>query len=144
MIERPPNRPTRALPVLEFAATSSTTGTATPRAAAQPEDARLVEFRPEEQALPRFFVWTLGCQMNRSDSEEMAGRLLAAGCAEVPAIELADLVVINTCAIREAAEQKVIGRQGHLKTLKAARPGDRKSTRLNSSHIQKSRMPSSA
>ena len=38
-------------------------------------------------ALPRFHVWTLGCQMNRSDSEEMAGRLLPAGCAEAAALE---------------------------------------------------------
>ena len=42
--------------------------------------------------------------MNKSDSEEMAGRLLAAGCAEASSMEAADLVVINTCAIREAAE----------------------------------------
>ena len=70
-----------------------------------------------------FHVWTLGCQMNRSDSEEMAGRLLAAGCAEASSMETADLVVINTCAIREGAEQKVIGRQGHLARLKAANPG---------------------
>ena len=75
--------------------------------------------------MPSFHVWTLGCQMNRSDSEEMAGRLLAAGCAEAPTLEAADLVVINTCAIREAAEQKVIGRQGHLARLKAANPGMR-------------------
>ena len=61
--------------------------------------------------------------MNRSDSEEMAGRLLAAGCAEAPSMDAADLVVINTCAIREAAEAKVIGRQGHLNRLKAANPG---------------------
>ena len=53
----------------------------------------------------------------------MAGRLLAAGCAEAPSFETADLVVINTCAIREGAEQKVIGRQGHLARLKAANPG---------------------
>ena len=72
--------------------------------------------------MPRFHVWTLGCQMNRSDSEEMAGRLLAAGCEEAADFEGADLVVINTCAIREAAEQKVIGRQGHLARLKAANP----------------------
>ena len=39
---------------------------------------------PEARTLPRFHVWTLGCQMNRSDSEEMAGRLLAAGCDEAP------------------------------------------------------------
>ena len=63
--------------------------------------------------------------MNRSDSEEIAGRLLAAGCATAPSMETADLVVINTCAIREAAEQKVIGRQGHLGRLKAAKPGMR-------------------
>ena len=69
-----------------------------------------------------FFVWTLGCQMNKSDSEEMAGRLLAAGCPEAASMEAADVIVINTCAIREAAEAKVIGRQGHLNRLKAANP----------------------
>jgi tRNA-2-methylthio-N6-dimethylallyladenosine synthase len=63
--------------------------------------------------------------MNRSDSEEMAGRLLAVGCDEAPSLETADLVVINTCAIREGAEQKVIGRQGHLARLKASNPGMR-------------------
>jgi tRNA-2-methylthio-N6-dimethylallyladenosine synthase len=63
--------------------------------------------------------------MNRSDSEEMAGRLLAAGCPEAASFEDADLVVINTCAIREGAEQKVVGRQGHLGRLKAANPAMR-------------------
>ena len=63
--------------------------------------------------------------MNRSDSEEMAGRLLAAGCAEARPMDQADLVVINTCAIREAAEAKVIGRQGELRKLKAANPSMR-------------------
>jgi tRNA-2-methylthio-N6-dimethylallyladenosine synthase len=94
----------------------------TPRRAAAP-DARVSEYRPDGAALPRFHVWTLGCQMNRSDSEEMAGRLLAAGCEEAPSIETADLLVINTCAIREGAEQKVVGRQGQLARLKAAHPG---------------------
>ena len=61
--------------------------------------------------------------MNRSDSEEMAGRLLQAGCEEAETLESADLIVINTCAIREGAEQKVIGRQGQLARLKAANPG---------------------
>ena len=93
-----------------------------PRQKVRPDDLRLDEYRPEPRALPRFHVWTLGCQMNRSDSEEMAGRLLAAGCEEAADLEQADLVVINTCAIREAAEQKVIGRQGHLARLKAANP----------------------
>ena len=80
------------------------------------------EYLPETRALPRFHVWTLGCQMNRSDSEEMAGRLLAAGCEEAPSIETPTSIVINTCAIREGAEQKVIGRQGQLARLKAANP----------------------
>ncbi len=110
---------TRALPVVDFVPPGA--APAGPRPPA-PADARVAEFRPEDLALPRFWVWTLGCQMNRSDSEEMAGRLLAAGCAEAPGIEGADLVVINTCAIREAAEAKVIGRQGALTALKAANP----------------------
>ena len=114
----------RALPVLDIVPPNLPGGVAGggARRATQPEDARLTEFRPEDQALPRFFVWTLGCQMNHSDSEEMAGRLLATGCAEAPTMEQADLVVINTCAIREAAEQKVIGRQGHLANLKRTNP----------------------
>jgi tRNA-2-methylthio-N6-dimethylallyladenosine synthase len=95
------------------------------RVPASPIDERLIEYRPEVAAMPRFHVWTLGCQMNRSDSEEMAGRLLAVGCEESASFEGADLVVINTCAIREGAEQKVIGRQGHLARLKSANPGMR-------------------
>ena len=115
MIERPPSR-SRSLPILEIAPPPVTER----RSGEAPEDARLGEFRPEPRALPRFYVWTLGCQMNRSDSEEMAGRLLTAGAIESPTMDEADLVVINTCAIRELAEQKVIGRQGHLQRLKDA------------------------
>ena len=51
--------------------------------------------------------------MNRSHSEEMAGRLLQAGCAEATGFDDADLIVTDSCAIREGAEQKIIGRQGH-------------------------------
>jgi tRNA-2-methylthio-N6-dimethylallyladenosine synthase len=82
----------------------------------------LLEFTTDDVALPRFHVWTLGCQMNHSDSEEMAGALSAAGCPEAPSLESADLIVINSCAIREAAEQKVIGRMGHLARLREANP----------------------
>src|SRR4051812_46529150 len=111
---------TRALPVLDVS--PAPTVAAGPLEASDP---RVAEYRPEAPALPSFHVWTLGCQMNRSDSEEMAGRLLAAGCEEAPSMDAADLVVINTCAIREAAEAKVIGRQGHLRLLKSANPGMR-------------------
>jgi tRNA-2-methylthio-N6-dimethylallyladenosine synthase len=118
MLDRP-NR-SRALPVLDLLPLEPAAGV---RAAPTPDDPRLGEYRPDVPTLPRFHLWTLGCQMNRSDSEEMAGRLLAAGCAEAPSLEDADLIVINTCAIREAAEAKVIGRQGALRRLKAANPG---------------------
>jgi tRNA-2-methylthio-N6-dimethylallyladenosine synthase len=88
-------------------------------------DQTLAEFRPETASLPRFHVWTLGCQMNLSDSEEMVGQLLAAGCAPSPTLDEADLVVINTCSVREHAEARVIGRQGLLAELKRRRPGMR-------------------
>ncbi|HEU4671981.1 MAG TPA: hypothetical protein VFS32_03710, partial [Candidatus Limnocylindrales bacterium] len=116
MLERPTT--SRTLPVLDVLPPP-----AARRSAIGADDERLTEYRPEAPALPRFHVWTLGCQMNRSDSEEMAGRLLAAGCEEARSFESADLIVINTCAIREAAEAKVIGRQGALARLKAANPG---------------------
>jgi tRNA-2-methylthio-N6-dimethylallyladenosine synthase len=107
----------RALPVLDIAPRPAP---GSPARVAPPE--RLAEFATDDVALPRFHVWTLGCQMNHADSEQMAGALLAAGCAEAPSIEAADLVVINSCAIREAAEQKVIGRMGALARLRAANP----------------------
>jgi tRNA-2-methylthio-N6-dimethylallyladenosine synthase len=110
------NRPGRMLPVLDPVVTVR------PTAAPAAVDDRLDEYRPEPRSLPPFVVWTLGCQMNRSDSEEMAGRLMAAGCPEAASFDDADLIVINTCAIREGAEQKVIGRQGQLRGLKDANP----------------------
>lgn len=88
-------------------------------------DPRVAEFVTDDMVLPRFHVWTLGCQMNHSDSEEMAGALLSAGCTEAGSIDSADLLVINSCAIREAAEQKVIGRMGALDRMKRANPAMR-------------------
>jgi tRNA-2-methylthio-N6-dimethylallyladenosine synthase len=86
-------------------------------------DPDVAEFRPGRHETPSFYIWTLGCQMNQSDSEEMAGQLLAVGCERASSMELADLIVINTCAVREHAEAKVIGRQGRLAELKRANPG---------------------
>ncbi len=105
------------LPVLDMPAPPSTA----PRPGVRPHDA-LEEYATEDRLLPAFHVWTLGCQMNASDSEEMAGALLAAGCREAGGLEEAGLIVINTCSIRETAEQKVIGRMGVLARRKAADP----------------------
>ncbi len=108
----------RSLPMLELAPAPARDVARTATAS----DPRVAEFLIDDQVLPRFHVWTLGCQMNHSDSEEMAGALLAAGCAEADTLETADLVVINSCAIREAAEHKVIGRMGAIARMKAANP----------------------
>ena len=63
----------------------------------------------------RVYVETYGCQMNVSDSELMLGRLSADGYTEASTPEEADVILLNTCAIREHAEQRVLGRLGELK-----------------------------
>ena len=61
------------------------------------------------------YIETYGCQMNVSDSELMLGRLAAHGYVAVDGPEGADVILLNTCAIRDHAEQRVIGRLGELK-----------------------------
>jgi tRNA-2-methylthio-N6-dimethylallyladenosine synthase len=63
------------------------------------------------------YVETYGCQMNVSDSELMLGRLAADGYVEASTPEEADVILLNTCAIRDHAEQRVLGRLGELKGL---------------------------
>jgi len=65
--------------------------------------------------LPSVYVETYGCQMNVSDSELMLGKLAAHGYVPVDGPEGADVILVNTCAIRDHAEQRVIGRLGELK-----------------------------
>src|SRR5512132_2511039 len=64
---------------------------------------------------PTVYVETYGCQMNVSDSELMLGKLTAEGSSAVDGPEGADVILVNTCAIRDHAEQRVIGRLGELK-----------------------------
>jgi tRNA-2-methylthio-N6-dimethylallyladenosine synthase len=70
----------------------------------------------------RFFVRTFGCQMNEHDSERIAGLLEAEGMERASDLDSADVVVLNTCCIRENADNKLYGHLGHLKSLKDARP----------------------
>ena len=70
----------------------------------------------------RFFVRTFGCQMNEHDSERIAGLLAAEGMVPTTDPDAADVVVLNTCCIRENADDKLYGHLGHLKSLKARRP----------------------
>src|SRR6202167_5540900 len=70
-----------------------------------------------------YFIRTFGCQMNEHDSERLAGLLVADGMEPTEIMEQADVVVLNTCCIRENAEQKLYGTLGSLKTLVVAKPG---------------------
>src|SRR5688572_20940832 len=62
------------------------------------------------------YIETYGCQMNVSDSELMLGKLAASGYDQVDVPEDADVILVNTCAIREHAEQRVMGRLGEMKS----------------------------
>jgi tRNA-2-methylthio-N6-dimethylallyladenosine synthase len=70
-----------------------------------------------------YVVRTYGCQMNEHDSERIAGLLEADGLVPVGDDDEADVVVLNTCCIRENADNKLYGNLGHLKTWKAEREG---------------------
>jgi tRNA-2-methylthio-N6-dimethylallyladenosine synthase len=70
----------------------------------------------------RYFIRTYGCQMNEHDSERIAGVLAADGMEAAGSVEDADVVVLNTCCIRENADQKLYGHLGALKSLKELRP----------------------
>ncbi|RJX32676.1 MAG: tRNA (N6-isopentenyl adenosine(37)-C2)-methylthiotransferase MiaB [Desulfarculus sp.] len=68
-------------------------------------------------------IATFGCQMNAYDSERISGLLASLGYTEVDQPQGADLIVLNTCSVRERAEQKVYSYVGALKRLKEAKPG---------------------
>lgn len=70
----------------------------------------------------RYLVRTFGCQMNEHDSERIAGLLEADGFLRAESEDDADVVVLNTCCIRENADNKLYGTLGHLRSLKAERP----------------------
>jgi tRNA-2-methylthio-N6-dimethylallyladenosine synthase len=75
--------------------------------------------------VPTVYLETYGCQMNVADSELILGTLAARGYQRVDAPESADVILLNTCAIREHAEARVVGRLGDLSRHKARRPGVR-------------------
>jgi len=68
-------------------------------------------------------VRTFGCQMNVHDSERMSGSLESAGYQKAEVDQVADVVVINTCAVRENADNRLYGTLGHLASVKRERPG---------------------
>ena len=67
----------------------------------------------------QYCLITYGCQMNSSDSERYAGQLEELGYTMTEDAELADVILMNTCCVRETAEDKVLGKIGEFKHLKA-------------------------
>jgi tRNA-2-methylthio-N6-dimethylallyladenosine synthase len=75
--------------------------------------------------VPSVYIETYGCQMNVADTELILGHLAQHGWARAAAPDTADVILLNTCAIREHAETRVLGRLGDLARHKARRPGVR-------------------
>jgi tRNA-2-methylthio-N6-dimethylallyladenosine synthase len=75
-----------------------------------------------EVAPKRYWIWTVGCQMNRVDSDRVAATLKARGYLPAEREEDADIIILNSCAVRESAERRVSGKLGNLLSLKQERP----------------------
>jgi tRNA-2-methylthio-N6-dimethylallyladenosine synthase len=76
-------------------------------------------FRP---SMPKFFIKTYGCQMNERDSEQVAHSLVERGYERVGHESEADVVLLNTCSVRDMADQKALGKMGMLGRLAKERP----------------------
>src|SRR6059036_1983501 len=76
-------------------------------------------FRP---SMPKFFIKTYGCQMNERDSEQVAHLLMARGYESVSKESEADVVLLNTCSVRDMADQKALGKMGMLGRMAKERP----------------------
>ena len=71
----------------------------------------------------KYFIETYGCQMNESDTERISGQLEELGYVPADILDDADVVILNTCSIRQNAEEKVYGKIGEVKKLKGKKPG---------------------
>ena len=88
----------------------------------------MIPLRPAASPAPRadngkrFHIWTIGCQMNEADSSKIATLLHEAGYRSTEREDEADIVVLNSCVVRQAAEDKVAGKLNSLVRLKRERP----------------------
>ena len=80
------------------------------------------EFEYKNNRRPCFFIQTFGCQMNEHDSETIAGMLRTEGFTETENRERADIIVVNTCSIRENADNRFFGQLGSMKKIKEENP----------------------
>jgi len=87
---------------------------------------QLVEIKSKIQINPsrvglKYFIKTFGCQMNEHDSERISGMFELDGMSKASSEEFADILFVNTCTIRENADDKLYGTLGHLKQWKSER-----------------------
>ena len=75
--------------------------------------------------MPSFYIKTYGCQMNERDSEQVSTMLTERGYRLAEAEADADVILLNTCSVRDMAEQKAIGKMGFLRKLRRKKPHQR-------------------
>jgi len=92
------------------------------------DEARALLPRPSRDETPRerrYYVWTVGCQMNVSDSERLEAALQGVGYAPAERPEAASFIVLNSCSVRAAAEERILGKLGELQQVKRSQPDTR-------------------
>jgi len=72
--------------------------------------------------MPQYYIWTIGCQMNKAESERLGSYLEQLGYQATATAEEADIIVLNSCVVRQSAENRVINKLNALKSLKRSRP----------------------
>jgi len=70
----------------------------------------------------KYYVWTIGCQMNKAESERLSSYLEQLGYQATATVEEADVAVLNSCVVRQSAENRVVNKLSALKSLKKLRP----------------------
>ncbi len=72
--------------------------------------------------MPQYYIWTIGCQMNKAESERLGSFFEQRGYQSTATAEKADIIVLNSCVVRQSAEDRVINKLNALKSLKRLRP----------------------
>ncbi len=79
----------------------------------------MIDMTPNEKS---YFIWTVGCQMNVADSNYVAAALRKRGYGESADLDSANVVVLNSCVVRQAAEDRIVGKLGEVAQLKKRNP----------------------
>ncbi len=77
-----------------------------------------IAFEETATDMPKYYLWTIGCQMNKAESQLIADCLELAGYQATGVLREANLVILNTCVVRQSAEDKVLGALGYLKGIR--------------------------